>query len=115
MDKYQVAGFDVYERGFSRPVEFEPVESAGVRAVLHYERVRVVTGPCATTEEALRSLISTLQAEGYRQLRAQRSFRDGTYLGSQEGWIEFPDPPQPRLEGFWPRVRQWLRLGTTGS
>jgi len=37
-------------------------------------------------------LIHTLQSEGYRQLRSQMSFRNGVYLGSQEMWVEYPDP-----------------------
>jgi hypothetical protein len=113
-DTYQVAGFDACERGFSRPVEFEPDQAARVRAVFRYERIRVVTDPCSTPEEALRSLIQSLQAEGYRQLRGQRSFREGVYLGSQEGWIEFPDPPASRHDGWWARVTQWFRAWTCG-
>jgi hypothetical protein len=93
LDRHQLAGLDSKERGFNRPVELERV-GEGYRAILRYESLRVATEPCATQDEALSRLIHALQVEGYRQLRTQRSFRNGVYLGSQELWIEYPDPLQ---------------------
>ena len=92
-EKHQLAGLDTRERGFSRPVVFEEVEG-GYQAVLQYETTRVVTAAQATPGAALKELIHTLQGQGYSQLRSQLSVREGTYLGSQEPWIEYPDPPR---------------------
>jgi hypothetical protein len=101
MDKHQLAGFDARERGFTRTVEFDEVEG-GVRAILRYETTRVVTAVRETPVDALNELIHLLQGQGYTQLRSQLSVRDGTYLGSQEPWIEYPDPERnPELSGGW--------------
>jgi hypothetical protein len=112
-DKHQLAGLDDRQRGFSRPVEFERTGD-WYRALLRYETVRVATEPQATQDAALAALISTLHAQGYRQLRTQVSFRDGMYLGSQEMWVEYPDPPEavPR-SGLIARLWSWVRAGTT--
>src|SRR4051794_37906186 len=90
-EQYQLAGFDARERGFSRPVVFEHTDG-GCQAILRYETTRVVTNAQATPLAALEELIRTLQGQGYSQLRSQLSVRQGTYLGSQEPWIEYPDP-----------------------
>ena len=90
-EKHQLAGFDARERGFSRPIVFEQTEG-GYQAILRYETTRVVTTAQATPGAALEELIRTLQGQGYSQLRSQLSVRQGTYLGSQEPWIEYPDP-----------------------
>lgn len=105
LDKHQLAGLDDRERGFSRPVGFERV-GEGYRAVLRYETVRFATDIHPTQDDALTVLIQTLQAQGYRQLKTQRSFRDGVYLGSQELWVEYPDPaqPEPARTGFFDRI-----------
>ena len=110
LDKHQLAGLDNRERGFSRPVEFER-DGEGYRAILRYETVRLVTETHPTQDEALTILIQTLQAQGYRQLKTQRSFRNGVYLGSQELWVEYPDPPQaePEPSGLWGKVVSWFR------
>ena len=110
LDKHQLAGLDNRERGFSRPVEFERV-GEGYRAVLRYETVRVATEAHTTQDEALSLLIQSLHAQGYRQLKTQRSFRNGVYLGSQELWIEYPDPPQaePERPGFFDKIKNWFR------
>lgn len=114
LDKHQLAGLDDRERGFSRPVEFEQ-DGQGYRAILRYETLRVTTETHPTQNEALTILIQTLQAHGYRQLKTQMSFRDGLYLGSQELWVEYPDPPQPELDqpGLWGKVMRWFRLGSS--
>lgn len=110
LDKHQVAGLDDRERGFSRPVEFER-GGEGYRAVLRYESVRVATEIHPTQDDALIILIQTLHAQGYRQLKTQRSFRNGVYLGSQELWVEYPDPPQaePEQSGFLDKIQNWFR------
>jgi len=90
-EKHQLAGFDARERGFSRPIVFEQAEG-GYQAILRYETTRVVTTAQGTPEAALNELIRTLQGQGYSQLRSQLSVRQGAYLGSQEPWIEYPDP-----------------------
>lgn len=108
-DTYQLAGLDDRERGFSRPIE---VERAGARyrVVLRYETVRAVSELCQSQDQALRSLIQTLQSRGYRQLKSQQSFRNGVYLGSQELWVEYADPaPEAEPPGFLTKVSNWFR------
>jgi hypothetical protein len=90
-EKHQLAGLDTRERGFSRPVVFEQADG-GFHAILRYETTRVVTAAHATPGGALEELIRTLQGQGYSQLRSQLSVREGSYLGSQEPWIEYRDP-----------------------
>ena len=94
LDKYVLAGLDDRQRGFSRPVALEQTSHL-YRTILQYESTRVVTEPQATQDSALLALIQTLHAQGYRQLKTQMSFRHGTYRGSQEPWIEYPDPLEP--------------------
>jgi hypothetical protein len=105
LDRHQLAGVDARERGFSRPVEFERTDE-GYRAILRYEAVLVTTDRCPTQDDALRILVQTLQAQGYRQLRTQMSYRGGVYLGSQEPWVEYPDEsqPEPGSPGFIARL-----------
>lgn len=110
-EKHQLAGFDARERGFSRPVVYEPVDG-GYQAILRYETTRVVTAAQATPGAALEELIRTLQGQGYSQLRSQLSVRQGAYLGSQEPWIEYPDPARDtEQEGGWLKrlCRSFLR------
>lgn len=115
LDKHQLAGLDARERGFSRPVSFVQVEES-YRAVLRYETILIETEPQATQDEALRRLILTLQTEGYRQLRTQVSFRNGIYLGSQELWVEYPDPAaEPEPPGFMTKLLSWFRPGTSNE
>ncbi|HLZ33511.1 MAG TPA: hypothetical protein VKP13_05815 [Nitrospira sp.] len=111
LDKHLLAGLDDRERGFSRPVEFE--QAGGLyRAMLRYEAVRVTTDWNAAQDVALLTLVQALQARGYRQLKTQMSFRDGVYLGSQELWIDYPDPPQlePGSPGLLARLLRWLHI-----
>ena len=110
LDKHQLAGLDNKERGFSRPVEFERV-GEGYRAILRYETVRVTTERHPSQDDALAILIQTLHIQGYRQLKTQLSFRNGVYLGSQELWVEYPDPPQtePEPSGFFDKIKNWFR------
>ena len=113
LDKHQLAGLDARERGFSRPVSFVQ-GGEGYRAILRYEAILIETEPHAIQEEALRRLIHTLQVDGYRQLRTQMSFRNGVYLGSQELWVEYPDPAaEPEPPGFMTKLLSWFRPGRT--
>jgi hypothetical protein len=107
-EKHQLAGFDTRERGFSRPVVYEQTDG-GYQAILRYETTRVVTTAQATPGAALEELIRTLQGQGYSQLRSQLSVRQGAYLGSQEPWIEYPDPArETEKEGGW--LKRLFRL-----
>jgi len=100
-EKHQLAGVDARERGFSRPVVYEQADG-GYQAILRYETTRVVTTAQATPGAALDELIRMLQGQGYSQLRSQLSIRDGAYLGSQEPWVEYPDPARDmEQEGGW--------------
>ena len=113
LDKHQLAGLDTRERGFSRPVSFVQA-GEGYCAILRYETILIETEPHATQDEALRRLVDTLQTDGYRQLRTQVSFRSGVYLGSQELWIEHPDPAvEPEPPGFMTTLMSWFRPGRT--
>ena len=110
-EKHQLAGLDTRERGFSRPVVFEQA-GEGYQAILRYETTRVVTTAHDTPGAALEQLIRTLQGQGYSQLRSQLSAREGTYLGSQEPWIEYPDPARgTEQQGGWLKrlCRSFLR------
>jgi hypothetical protein len=113
-EKHQLAGFDARERGFSRPVVYEPVDG-GYQAILRYETTRVVTAAQATPGAALEELIRTLQGQGYSQLRSQLSVRQGAYLGSQEPWIEYPDPVrQPETpDGLIGKFFSWFGRSTS--
>ncbi|MGH7411262.1 MAG: hypothetical protein ACREJ6_09450 [Candidatus Methylomirabilis sp.] len=67
----------------------------------------VVSGNFVTPAEAINELIRLLHQRGFAQLRTQLSFRGGTYFGSQEPWVEYPDP-----RGMFVSVRglfRWLR------
>jgi hypothetical protein len=106
-EKYQLAGFDAQERGFTRPVEFLRTAS-GYQATLRYESTRIVTPEAPSPVEALQQLILILQQQGYVQLRSQQSYRDGIYLGSQELWVEYPDRrPAPEI-GLVGLVKKWF-------
>ena len=111
-DRHQLAGLDDRVRGFSRPVEFERAGES-YRALLRYETVRVVTELFQTQDGALLAMIQILQSRGYRQLKTQKSFSNGVYLGSQELWVEYPDPPEaePERAGFLSRMLNWCRQG----
>lgn len=112
LDKHQLAGLDHRERGFSRPVEFEQV-AGSFCAILRYETVRISTEPHPAQDAALLALIQNLQTQGYRQLRTQVSFRNGVYLGSQEMWVEYPDPTPPvKPEGLLSKIVGWFRPRT---
>ncbi|MEW6247688.1 MAG: hypothetical protein AB1555_13410 [Nitrospirota bacterium] len=107
-ETYQLAGLDARERGFNRSVDFERAGD-GYRAVFRYETERILTDEKDTREAALIELVRVLQVRGYRQLRSRVSVRNGVYLGSQEPWVEYPDPTrQPEEHGLF-NVFRWLR------
>ena len=107
-DSYQLAGIDPRERGFSRPVNLVH-EDDRYRAFLRYETTRLVTEPADSQETALHLLVGTLHQQGYRQLKTQVSFRNGTYLGSTESWVEYPDPvPVSQPTGLMASIRHWF-------
>jgi len=107
MDQHRLAGLDALERGFNRPIEFDVTER-GTQAILRYETTRVVTAARESTGTALDELIQTLQEQGYTQLRSQLSVRNGLYLGSQEPWIEYPDPERKpeQSDGWFRKLRR---------
>lgn len=108
-EKHQLAGLDERSRGFNRLVEVEQREGA-FHASLRYEATLVVGEGGDTGAAALRALIGQLQSRGYTQLRSRLSFNGETYLGSQEPWIEHPDPERtpPPSSGLVGWVRRWL-------
>lgn len=110
LERHQLSGLDSRQRGFSRSVEFERT-GTGIRAVLRYETTRIVTEERQAPTDALQELIHVIQAQGYSQLRTQQSYRNGTYMGSQEPWIEYPDPErQPEQPaGLFARLLGWFR------
>ena len=102
-ETYQLAGVDDRERGFNRTVQLHRDDNV-YRATFHYEKVRMRGEPADNAAAALDNLVRVLHAEGYSQMRSRLSFRGEEYLGSQEPWIEYPDPPRPsfcvRLSDF---------------
>lgn len=110
-EKHQLAGLDEYERGFNRTVELERADGM-CRAVLRYETTLLVTNDCPTHADALVALIRLLHARGFQQLRSQLSFREHTYFGNREPWIEYPDPEQRSVRSsgtVLARLLGWLR------
>jgi hypothetical protein len=104
-DAYQLAGLDPLERGFSRPVEVVS-DDRRYRATLRYEAEQIVT-EAESHDAALERLIAILHEQGYRQLKTQVSFRNGTYLGSKEAWTEYPDP-SPTYRRLFAALGSWL-------
>ncbi|SLM49569.1 conserved protein of unknown function [Nitrospira japonica] len=113
IEKHQLAGLDERERGFSRPVELEQADP-GYRAHLQYEDLRLSTGWCPVRDAVLPALTDMLQSRGYRQLKTQMTFRGESYLGSQEPWVEYPDPPQESVTsgGWLDSLMYWFRTRT---
>ena len=106
-EKHQLAGVDTRDRGFNRPVEFRRTTS-GYQAAIRYESARIVTPEAPGPAEALQQLIMLLQQQGYTQLRTQQSYRDGIYLGSQELWVEYPDPAAVPAVGILGLLKKWF-------
>ncbi len=112
-ERYQLAGLDARERGFSRPVELL-TQTGGWCAVLRYESVRVQSAPAASAAEAIQNLVRHLHEQGYRQLKSQLSYRAGEYLGNRELWVDYRDPV-PAPSGWWARVRAWFGAAAARS
>ena len=94
VEKHQVAGLDEKERGFNRQVDVERIDE-GYRATLRYEQTVVETASCDTSLQTLDELVRMLRERGYTQLRSRLNFKGSAYLGTQEPWIEYPDPNAP--------------------
>ncbi len=111
-EKHQVAGLDDHDRGFNRIIELVLSEGS-YRAVFRYERTMVVSGNFVTQAEAINELIRLLQQRGFSQLRSQLSFRGGTYFGSREPWVEYPDPRGAFISarGFFRWLRRLVLVG----
>ncbi len=91
VEKHQIAGLDERERGFNRQMDVERIDG-GYRALLRYEQTLVETAACETSAQTLDELVRMLRERGYTQLRSRLNFKGAAYLGSQEPWIEYPDP-----------------------
>lgn len=103
---YQIAGLDDRERGFNRQASVTE-SPEGFQVHLRYESVKITIGPVQTEEQALQGLVLELHGLGYSQMRYQRLFDGEQYLGSQEMWIDVPDPEKPPAsESTW---RRWFR------
>lgn len=94
VEKHQVAGLDEKERGFNRQIDVERTEAC-YRAILRYEQTLVETAACDTSVQAVDELVRMLRDRGYTQLRSRLNFKGAAYLGTQEPWIEYPDPHAP--------------------
>ncbi len=110
LERHELAGLDDRERGFSRMADLH-AESQRFVARLSYERTLVMGESSETPGGAVVHLVHALHAHGYRQIRSRRSFKGEEYLGSQEPWVEYPDPPPtPRGVGaLLERVMGWFR------
>jgi len=90
-EKHLIAGLDERARGFTRMVSVEP-QAEAFRASLQYETHVVVSADADSPSAALADLAHRLHERGYTQLRSRLTFAGGTYLGSQEQWVEYADP-----------------------
>ncbi|MGH7231758.1 MAG: hypothetical protein ACREJU_10425 [Nitrospiraceae bacterium] len=108
IEKYQIAGLDERERGFSRLMDMERTDGR-YRAVLRYEATMVATDACETPIAALERLIDALRERGYSQLKSRRNFCGDAYLGSREPWIEYTDPDRPSDLAIRPVTEQLAR------
>jgi len=111
-EKHLLAGLDERLRGFTRTVDIERREGA-FRAIFRYEALVVESAGAESAAAALAEMVKSLQERGYTQLRTRLNFLGGAYLGSQETWVEYPDPERPaepvgRLVGLVRRM--WERL-----
>src|SRR6266571_6121166 len=92
-EKHLLAGLDERARGFTRMVSVEQQQQAETfRASFQYETLLVVSADVDSPAAALTDLVRKLHGRGYTQLRSRLTFAGGTYLGSQEQWVEYADP-----------------------
>ena len=106
--KHQLSGVDERDRGFSRQVTIERVDGRYL-ASLRYESTFVETDGSDDETSALAELIQQLQSMGYGQLQTQRSFSGGTYLGTQEACVEYPDSARPQRPAETSGILGWIR------
>ncbi len=109
-ERHELAGLDDRERGFSRIADLVP-DAQGYVARLQYERTLVVGERSDTAGGAVAHLVLALHTRGYRQIRSRLSFKGEEYLGSQEPWVEYPDPPPPPrgVGAILSKVMGWFR------
>ncbi len=112
-NKYQIAGVDDRNRGFSRMAMVSRGDGV-FRASLRYEETRIVTEAEETEEAAVQQLIDRLHARGYTQLRTRLNFRGEAYLGSQEEWVDYPDPEPGGLRAWLGRLMSFFRKEAGG-
>ncbi len=108
VEKHQVAGLDERQRGFNRQIDVERIDG-GYRAILRYEQTLVETAACETAAQTLDELVRMLRERGYTQLRSRLNFKGTAYLGTQELWIEYPDPDAPAESPEGPMPEQLAR------
>ena|SRR2546423_13765203 len=115
-EKHLLAGLDERARGFTRLVSVEQ-QAETVRALFQYETHLVVSADAGSPAAALADLARRLHERGYTQLRSRLTFAEGTYLGSQEQWVEYADPDRPpEAEGeFFRLMRRIWRMITRRS
>jgi hypothetical protein len=98
-EKHLLAGLDEHARGFTRMVSVEQ-QAETIRASLQYETLLAVSADADSPAAALADLVRKLHGQGYTQLRSRLTFAGGTYLGTQEQWVEYADPERaPEVEG----------------
>jgi len=112
LEKHLLAGLDERLRGFTRTVEIERCEGV-FRAIFRYEALVVESASSENAAAALAEMVQALHGRGYMQLRTRLNFVGGAYLGSQEPWVEYPDPERPfepegRLVGLMRRMWEML-------
>jgi hypothetical protein len=108
VEKHQVAGLDEKARGFNRQIDVERIDG-GYRAILRYEQTLVETAACDTSVQTIDELVRLLREQGYTQLRSRLNFKGAAYLGTQEPWIEYPDPNAPAEPAEGPVAEQLAR------
>ena len=108
VEKHQVAGLDDKERGFNRQIDVERIDG-GYRAILRYEQTLMETTACDTAVQTVEALVRMLRDRGYTQLRSRLNFKGAAYLGTQEPWIEYPDPNAPAESPEGPVLEQLAR------
>ena len=115
-EKHLLAGLDERARGFTRMVSVEQ-QAETFRASLQYETLLAVSADADSPAAALADLARRLHEQGYTQLRSRLTFAGGTYLGSQEQWVEYADPERPpEAEGeFFRLMRRIWRMFTRRS
>jgi len=106
-EKHEIAGVDTRKRGFTRMAEIQYRVDA-FQAIFQYEQSIITGEPAPETTLTLTSLVQALQGKGYTQLRSRISFRGEEYLGTQELWVDYPDPA-PEPSGLGPYLRRLLQ------